>query len=172
MINLYPGRLMLPNLLTLELRSWKRRLGESSPDSWPGPSPSLCVRVCGWIKCYAVYRPRSLITLGHPWTWNVTHVTLDTRLPLFSLARALKKIGEPGDEATLLWPWQCYCTFVGDHKFVIITVLIQWMEKMEPSMIMKQELLVQWRSSNITLCLGSWSGRIISGIIYDCTVLV
>ena len=35
---------------------------------------------CAWS------RPHSLITLGHSWTWNVMHVTLDTRLPLFSRA--------------------------------------------------------------------------------------
>ena len=53
-----------------------------------------------WVR-YKVRHHQSTLTNHpwNPWTYDVTYVTLETRLPLLTRA-TLEKIGEPGDEAT------------------------------------------------------------------------
>ena len=80
-------------------------------------SPRLRVR--GLNKCNVVSGPRSLITLGHPWTCDVTYVTLETRLPLLTRA-TLEKIGEPGDEAKL----QLHRVVQQDHNNYAFTMFV------------------------------------------------
>ena len=73
-------------------------------------------KVSEFREIFTVTCPLSLIILAYPWTRNVTHVMLGTRLSFF-FSRALKRSGHLGTRLVST-------AFIHDHHTIFRAVLV------------------------------------------------